>query len=36
MGWGMRMWTRGMGLYEHIFYNNRAAGEEVVLVARKN
>jgi SAM-dependent methyltransferase len=32
-GWAVHMWTRVMGLYEHIFGNIRAAGEEVVLVA---
>jgi SAM-dependent methyltransferase len=36
VGRRMRMWTQGMGLYEHVFWNSRAAGEEVVLVARKN
>jgi SAM-dependent methyltransferase len=35
-GWAMHMWTRMMGLYEHIFFNSRAAGEEVIMVARKN
>jgi len=34
--WGTRQWSLLMGLYEHIFAANRAAGEEVVLVARKN
>jgi 2-polyprenyl-3-methyl-5-hydroxy-6-metoxy-1,4-benzoquinol methylase len=34
-GWGIRQWSRLMGLYEHVFANHRGAGEEVVLVARK-
>jgi 2-polyprenyl-3-methyl-5-hydroxy-6-metoxy-1,4-benzoquinol methylase len=35
VGWRMRQWSRLMGLYEHALGANRAAGEEVVLVARK-
>jgi SAM-dependent methyltransferase len=34
-GWGVLQRSRLMGFYEHLFGTNRAAGEEVVLVARK-
>ena len=35
-GWGMRVWTRVMGLYEDIYGNSRASGEELLLLARKD
>jgi 2-polyprenyl-3-methyl-5-hydroxy-6-metoxy-1,4-benzoquinol methylase len=35
VGWGKRQWPRLMGLYEHVLGTNRAAGEEIVLMARK-
>jgi 2-polyprenyl-3-methyl-5-hydroxy-6-metoxy-1,4-benzoquinol methylase len=36
-GWATtHIWTRVMGLHEHLFGRRRAAGEEVVLVATKD